>query len=84
MEAPKAGSERPPFRWTERRVARLVTMILSGAVVLADIYLFFMVSRMPAESMAGWKPMILAGTAAIFLFATFRFRRQIRLFRSDE
>jgi hypothetical protein len=72
------------FRWTERRAARLVTMILSGAVVLADVYLFFMVSRMPAESMAGWKPMILVGIALIFLFATYRFRRQLKLFRSEE
>lgn len=84
MEAPKTGDERPPFRWTERRAARLVTMTLSGAVVLADVYLFFMVARMPPESMAGWKPMILVGVAAIFLFATYRLRRQIRLFRSDE
>ena len=72
------------FRWTERRTARLVTMLLSGAVVLADIYLFFMVSQLPAESMAGWKPMILIGVAAIFLFATIRFRRQLRLFRAGE
>ncbi|HET9251404.1 MAG TPA: hypothetical protein VFP58_04745 [Candidatus Eisenbacteria bacterium] len=76
--------ERQGFRWTERRVARFVTMILSGAVVLADIYLFFMVSRMPAEGMAGWKPMILAGVIAVFLFATYRFRRQLRLFRAGE
>jgi hypothetical protein len=70
--------------WTERRAARLVTVLLSGAVVLADVYLFFMVSRMPSESMAGWKPMILAGVAAIFLFAIYRFRRQVRLFRAGE
>ena len=84
MEAPRTGDERPPFRWTERRAARLVTMALSGAVVLADVYLFFMVARMPSDAMAGWKPMILVGVAAIFLFATYRLRRQIRLFRSDE
>ena len=75
--------EREGF-WTERRVARLVTMLLSGAVLLADIYLFFMVSRMPAETMAGWKPAVLAGVAAVFLFASFRFRRQLRLFQADE
>ena len=90
MEAPTTGDqhptghERPPFRWTERRASRFITMVLSGAVVLADIYLFFMVSRMPGETMAGWKPMILAGVAAIFLFATYRFRRQVRLFLADE
>jgi hypothetical protein len=72
------------FRWTERRAARLVTMVLSGAVVLADIYLFFMVSGMPAESMAGWKPAVIAGVAAVFLFASYRFRRQLRLFLQDE
>jgi hypothetical protein len=76
--------ERQGFRWTERRAARLVTMLLSGAVLLADIYLFFMVSRMPAETMAGWKPAVLAGVAAVFLFASYRFRRQLRLFRADE
>ena len=76
--------ERQGFRWTERRAARLVTMLLSGAVVLADVYLFFMVSRMPAESMAGWKPMVLVGVAAVFLFATYRFRRLLRLFLADE
>ena len=76
--------ERQGFRWTERRAARLATLLLSGAVVLADVYLFFMVSQMPPESMAGWKPMILAGVAAVFLFATYRFRRQLRLFRADE
>lgn len=84
MDAPKTGDERPPFRWTERRASRLVTMVLSAAVVLADVYLFFMVSRMSAETMAGWKPMILAGVAAIFLFAIYRFRRQVRFFRADE
>jgi hypothetical protein len=77
-------NERPGFRWTERRVARVVAVLLSGAVVLADIYLLFMVSRMPAESMAGWKPAVLAGIAAIFLFASYRFRRQLRLFLRDE
>jgi hypothetical protein len=76
--------DRQGFRWTERRAARLVTMLLSGAVVAADVYLFFMVSRMPAESMAGWKPMVLVGVAAVFLFAIYRFRRQLRLFLADE
>jgi len=76
--------ERQGFRWTERRVARLVAVLLSGAVVLADIYLLIMVSRMSAETMAGWKPAVLAGVGAIFLFASFRFRRQLRLFLRDE
>jgi len=76
--------ERQGFRWTERRAARLVAVLLSGAVVLADVYLLFMVSRMPAETMAGWKPAVLAGVAAIFLFASYRFRRHLRLFLRDE
>jgi hypothetical protein len=76
--------ESKSFHWTERRAARLFTMVLSGAVVLADIYLFFTVSRMPAEAMAGWKPMILLGVAIVFLFASYRFRRQLQLFRHDE
>jgi hypothetical protein len=72
------------FRWTERRAARLVTVLLSGAVVLADVYLFYMVLQLPPENMAGWKPMIIVGVVAIFLFATYRFRRQLRLFRADQ
>jgi hypothetical protein len=73
-----------PFRWTERRAARFVTMVVSGAVVLADIYLLTVVLRMDAGSMGGWKPMILAGIAAIFLFAMYRFRRLLRLFLTEE
>jgi hypothetical protein len=77
-------STKPPFRWTERRAARFVTMVVSGAVVLADIYLLTVVLRMDAGSMGGWKPMILAGIAAIFLFAMYRFRRLLRLFLTEE
>jgi hypothetical protein len=73
-----------PFRWTERRAARLVTMLVSGAVVLADIYLLLVVLGTDPAALAGWKPFVLMGIAAVFLFAMYRFRRQLRLFLDDQ
>ena len=73
-----------PFRWTERRTARFVTMVISGAVVIADIYLLTVVLSVDSPLMGGWKPAILVGIGAIFLFATYRFRRLLRLFLHEE
>jgi hypothetical protein len=81
---PGMADPRPPFRWTERRAARFVTMLISGAVVVADIYLLTVVLAVEPTLMAGWKPMIIAGIAAIFLFAMYRFRRLLRLFLQGE
>ena len=75
---------KPPFRWTERRAARFVMLLISGAVVVADIYLLTVVLSVDPEVMAGWKPMIIAGIGAIFLFAMYRVRRLFRLFLSEE
>ena len=73
-----------PFRWTERRAARFVTMLISGAVVVADIYLLTVVLAVDPTVMGGWKPAIIAGIAAVFLFAMYRFRRQLHLFLHEE
>ncbi|HET9941455.1 MAG TPA: hypothetical protein VFR25_10195 [Candidatus Eisenbacteria bacterium] len=75
---------KPPFRWTERRTARFVSMVISGAVVLADIYLLTVVLSVDSTAMGGWKPAIMAGIGAIFLFAMYRFRRLLRLFLHEE
>ena len=75
---------KPPFRWTERRAARFVTMVISGAVVIADIYLLTVVLSVDSPLMGGWKPAILVGIGAIILFATYRFRRLLRLFLHEE
>lgn len=75
---------KPPFRWTERRAARFVTMVISGAVVVADIYLLTVVLSVDSSVMGGWKPAIMVGIGAIFLFAMYRFRRLLRLFLHEE
>ena len=81
---PGMADPKPPFRWTERRAARFVMLLLSGAVVLADIYLLTVVLALDPTAIGGWKPMIIAGIGAIFLFAMSRFRRLLRLFLSEE
>ena len=59
-------------------------MVLSGAVVLADVYLLTVVLSVDSELMGGWKPAIMVGIGAIFLFATYRFRRLLWLFLHEE
>jgi hypothetical protein len=81
---PGVADPRPPFRWTERRASRFVIMVISGAVVLADIYLLTVVLSVDSALMGGWKPAIMVGIGAIFLFATYRFRRLLRLFLHEE
>jgi len=75
-----------PFRWTERRGARLATMLISGAVVVADLLLLFAFVRSAEGLPGGWKPYwyIPAAIAGVFLFALARFRRQLALFLRDE
>ncbi len=75
-----------PFRWTERRAARLATMLISGAVVAADLLLLFAFVRSASTLPGGWKPYwyIPAAIAGVFLFALHRFRRQLSLFLKDE
>ncbi len=74
---------KPKFRWTERRVARLVTMVASAAVVAADIGLFFVYRQHAAAFPPPWHSLIPVAIAGILLFAAVRLRRQIRLFRQD-
>jgi arginine exporter protein ArgO len=76
----------PPFRWTERRVARLTTLIVAGAVVLLDVVLFFVYFRTLApvlQDLPLYRYMIPAGILAVLLFALTRFRTQLRLFKED-
>ncbi|HEX7078004.1 MAG TPA: hypothetical protein VF363_06255 [Candidatus Eisenbacteria bacterium] len=78
---------RAPFRWTERRAARLVTILLSAAVVVADVFLFFVFKResatFPPEARR-WIPAISLGILMILVYAAGRLVRQIGLFRRDE
>jgi hypothetical protein len=76
-----------PFRWSERRVARLSTLIVAGAVVLLDIVLFFVFFRTVApmlQDLPLYRYMIPAGILAVLLFALRRFLTQLRLFREDQ
>jgi protein-S-isoprenylcysteine O-methyltransferase Ste14 len=75
-----------PFRWTERRVARLSTLIVAGAVVVLDVVLFFVFLQKVApmlQDLPLYRYMIPAGILAVFLFALRRFLTQLRLFRED-
>jgi hypothetical protein len=75
-----------PFRWTERRVARLTTLIVAGAVVLLDVVLFFVYFQKLApmlQDLPLYRAMIPAGILAVLLFALRRFLTQLRLFRED-
>jgi peptidoglycan/LPS O-acetylase OafA/YrhL len=82
-EPPAPPSERTPFRWTERRVARLASVVTSAAVVAADIVLFVVYQQNAAAFVPPWRAVVPIGIAAILLFAGARLRRQIRLFRED-
>jgi hypothetical protein len=85
QEPPPANDPpaRPPFRWTERRVARLATIIASAAVVAGDVVLFVVYRRHASAFAPPWDTVIPIGIAAILLFAAARLRRQIRLFQED-
>ena len=74
------------FQWTERRAARLATILVSGAVVVADVALLIVFIRSSTGLPGGWRPYwyIPAGIAAVFLFALSRLRRQLTLFIRDE
>ena len=77
---------RPPFRWTERRVARFSTLLVAGAVVAFDLVLLFVFFRHVAPMLRDlplYRYMIPAGILAVFLFALRRFLAQLRLFRED-
>jgi uncharacterized membrane protein len=74
---------KPKFQWTERRVARLFTIIVSAAVVAADIGLFFVYRQYASAFPPPWNSLTPVAIAGILLFAAARLRRQIRLFQQD-
>jgi Na+/proline symporter len=74
-----------PFRWTERRTARLATVLVAAAVVVADIVLFLVFAGTAKALPGGWTAYwyIPAGILAVLLFALRRLIVQLRLFRED-
>ena len=80
------NDEQPSFRWTERRLARFVTILISAAVVVADIALLFVFIGRAEGLPGGWRPYwyIPAGIVAVLVFASLRLVRHIKGFRRDE
>ena len=78
--------KQPGFRWTERRAARLLTILVSAAVVVADVALFFVFLQRASGLPGGWKPYwyIPAAILAVLVFASMRLVRHIKGFRLDE
>ena len=77
---------RPPFRWTERRVARFTTLLVAGAVAVLDVVLFvvYFQSLAPVlQDLPVYRYGIPAGILTVLLFATRRFFTQLRMFRED-
>jgi len=74
------------FRWTERRTARLITILVSTAVVVADVALFVVFLGRAGGLPGGWKPYwyIPAGIFFVLVFATARLVRNIQAFLQDE
>jgi len=72
-----------PFHWTERRVARFITILSSGAVVVADVALLFVFKRHAGSFPEPWNTAIPVGILGVLVFAVARLVRQIRLFRED-
>jgi hypothetical protein len=72
-----------PF--SERRLARLISIVISAAVVLADVYLFIAFIRYLRDQIPqSWAWLIGAGIGMIFLFALRRLLVHIRLYRLDQ
>ena len=75
------------LRWSERRVARLSTLVVAGAVVILDVVLLFVYFRTVApmlQDLPLYRYMIPTGILAVLLFALRRFLTQLRLFRQDQ
>jgi hypothetical protein len=72
-----------PFRWTERRVARLVTIIVTALVVVFALILFIIVRLRGDAFPPPWGRNLSLAAGGILLFALWRLRRQIRFFRQD-
>ena len=82
-QEPAPPPEPTPFHWTERRVARLASVVTSAAVVAADVVLLVVYQQNASAFLPPWRTVIPVGIGGIFLFAAARLRRQIRLFRED-
>lgn len=72
-----------PFRWTERRVARFITILITAVVVIFDVVLIATYRRIADAFPPPWDRTMLFGIVGILLFALWRLRRQIRLFLQD-
>lgn len=71
-----------PF--SERRVARLMSITVSAAVAVADVVLFFAFLRyLPGRIPGSWVWLIGAGIVGVFLFAARRAMLHYRLYRED-
>jgi len=71
--------------WSERRAARMASIVVSAAVVVADVLLVWTFLRfLPGAIPARWLLLIAAGILAIFLFALRRLIVYVGLFRRDE
>ena len=69
-----------PF--SERRVARLLSIVVSAAVAVADVVLLVAFVRyLPGRIPENWLWGIGAGIAVIFLFALWRVVANYRLYR---
>jgi hypothetical protein len=79
-------SNEKPSGLTEQRVARLITMAISAAVVLADLWLLVVFVRSASGLPGGWQSYwyIPAAIAGIFVFAFARFLRHWKAFRQGE
>ena len=70
--------------WSERRTARAASIVVSAAVVVADVFLIWAFLRyLPDALPPRWLYLIAAGILGILLFALRRVIVHIRLFRQD-
>jgi ABC-type multidrug transport system permease subunit len=72
------------MQFSERRVARLMSIAVSAAVAVADVILFFaFLHYLPGRIPGSWVWMIGAGIVVIFLFAARRTVIHYRLYREE-
>ena len=86
-EPTPVGSPKPPFHWTERRIARFSTLVVAGAVAALDVVLFVVYYRSVRpmlQDLPLYRYGIPAGILTVFLFAFRRFLTQLRLFKADQ
>jgi hypothetical protein len=75
-----------PKGWNEAGTARLIAMGISGAVVVADLWLLVVFLRAAGGLPGGWRAYwyIPFGIAGVMVFALMRFRRHWRSFKAEE